>query len=140
MNKAFNMLPHSDQDRLLFRESLFRRLGEWGEWETKSFPKGTVSSNRSYFGYHFVRSRQNDVFAVLERKVQGGTHLAVSSLSGERPSWWEMQRIKNELMGESTTGVEIYPPQDEVVDGANMFHIFVTHEASQFSLVKEMEE
>lgn len=134
MNNVIGTLPPPEQERLLFREKILRQKGEWGDWESASFPKGTVSKDKNTFSYSFVRAHKNNVFAVLERNLANGTHLAVSSLSGERPSWWEMQRIKNELMGESTTGIEIYPPQDEVVDGANMFHIFVTVEGAAFSI------
>ena len=36
-----------------------------------------------------------------------------------------MQRIKNEICGEDSIGMEVYPPQSQVVDEADMFHIFV---------------
>jgi hypothetical protein len=36
-----------------------------------------------------------------------------------------MQRIKNEIAGPGCTAVEVYPPAAEVVDGANMFHMWV---------------
>ena len=35
-----------------------------------------------------------------------------------------MQRIKNELAGEQTVGVEVYPAQTDVVDQANIYHIW----------------
>lgn len=137
---TFSTLPRSEKMRLLFREKMLREIGEWGEWESNSFPKGTVSNDRSSFSFNFIRSYHNNVFSVLERPMRSGTHLAVSSLSGERPSWWEMQRIKNELMGAHTTGIEVYPPQNEVVDGADMFHIFVTTGPASFSLINGEEE
>jgi hypothetical protein len=52
-------------------------------------------------------------------------HLAVSSLSGVRPTFHEMQRIKNELLGPEIIAVEIYPMQDDLVDAADMFHLWV---------------
>lgn len=69
--------------------------------------------------------RKNRVFSVLVRNVHGAVHLAVSSLSGDRPTWHEMQRIKDEIAGEAATGVEVYPPRPKVVDGADMFHLWI---------------
>lgn len=56
------------------------------------------------------------------------------SLSQERPTWWEMQRIKCDLSGKQSTAVEVYPPSDQVVDGADMFHIWVLPEPLSFGL------
>lgn len=61
-------------------------------------------------------------------------HLAVSSLSGIRPTWHEMQRIKDDLAGPDTTAIEVYPPQREIVDGADMFHIWVLRGKLPFGL------
>lgn len=62
------------------------------------------------------------------------THLAIASLSGERPTWWEMQRIKDELAGPDAMAVEVYPPAAEVVDEADMFHIWVLPQPLTFGL------
>ena len=61
-------------------------------------------------------------------------HLAVSSLSGQRPTWPEMQRIKDELAGPEATAIEVYPPRDQVVDEADMFHIWVLRGRLPFGL------
>jgi hypothetical protein len=66
--------------------------------------------------------------------VPGAIHLAVTSLSGKRPTWHEMQRIKNEVAGRSSFAIEIYPPNDQVVDEADMFHIWVLSKPLPFSI------
>lgn len=43
-------------------------------------------------------------------------------------SWQELQRIKNEVMGEHRTAVEVYPSIEKLVDDANIYHLFVLHE------------
>ena len=112
-----------DRNALLERERRLRRSGDWGPWETLDMLPGTVGS-RGWLAM-IVRAHRNRVFSVLERPVMRGvTHLAVSSLSGIRPSWHEMQRIKDEIAGRDVTAVEIYPPAGEVVDEADMFHIW----------------
>ena len=124
----------SRQERrfLLKREERARKSGEWGPWETLTFPRGSAGGG---FAADFTTVHRNTVFSVLDRTLPNGVrHLAVSSLSQERPTWWEMQRIKNELAGTTLTAIEVYPPQTQVVDGANMFHIWVLNEPLPFGL------
>jgi hypothetical protein len=45
-----------------------------------------------------------------------------------REDWDELQRIKNEIAGEGARCVELYPRHDEVVNVANMRHLFVVPE------------
>ncbi len=105
--------------------------GNWGAWEriavNEKAGKGWIRQVNTAF--------RNRVFAVLSRDLTNGVrHLSVSSLSGDRPTWHEMQRIKNELAGREKTAVEVYPPSHEVVDGADMFHIWVLPDDLPFSL------
>ena len=69
--------------------------------------------------------RRNKVFSVLVRDCGCTIHLAIASLSGDRPTWHEMQRIKDDLAGAHATAVEVYPPRAEVVDQADMFHLWL---------------
>jgi hypothetical protein len=72
---------------------------------------------------------------VLDRNLPDGTrHLMISSLTGDRPTWWEAQRIKNEIAGQNATAVEVYPPQSEVVDDADAYHLWVLPTSLGFSL------
>jgi hypothetical protein len=41
-----------------------------------------------------------------------------------RHDWREMQRIKNEIVGESVEAVELYPSENRLVDNANWYHLF----------------
>jgi hypothetical protein len=42
-------------------------------------------------------------------------------------SWPDVQRIKREVLwsGRERVGVEVYPPDAEIVDQANMYHLWV---------------
>lgn len=115
------MAPAKERKRLIARERRLRRSGQWGEWERL---ENTRRGSQGWLG-EVDHVRKNRVFAVLVRDVGTAFHLAVSSLTGDRPSWPEMQRIKNELAGPDATAVEVYPPQREVVDDANMYHIWI---------------
>jgi hypothetical protein len=41
-------------------------------------------------------------------------------------SWRDLQRIKNELVGPSHEGVELYPAEDRKHDAANQRHVYVS--------------
>jgi hypothetical protein len=41
-----------------------------------------------------------------------------------RHDWRELQRIKNEIAGDTTEAVEVYPSEDRVVDNSNLYHLF----------------
>lgn len=119
-----------NERRMLLRSE--ERARKSGEWETLTFPPGSAGSR---WAADFTTAHRNRVFSVLDRTLANGVrHLAVTSLSQERPTWWEMQRIKNEIAGEDATAVEVYPPHAEVVDGADMFHIWVLPAPLAFGL------
>lgn len=122
-NSVLSTLSRQERRILLREEDERRAEGRWGEWDIFALPRGTGGD-----GWNCeVRSAlRNKVFAVLIRPLSdGNVHLAVASLSGVRPTWHEMQRIKDEICGPESVGVEIYPPRSEIVDGADMFHLFV---------------
>lgn len=136
-NDVLKTVPKKERDRLLRLERRFRDTGIWGKWETISLMPGQVG--KGGFASTFTACHRNRVFSVLDRQAEAGVrHLAISSLSGVRPTWPEMQRIKNELAGEDATAIEVYPPQANVVDEADMFHIWVLRGKLPFGLHKGM--
>jgi hypothetical protein len=46
-----------------------------------------------------------------------------------RHHWSELQAIKNELVGPEHQGVEFYPPESQLQDGENSYHLFVFKDA-----------
>jgi len=123
MNPALKQAPPNARKSLLDAEAARRRSGDWGKWETIDMPDGIPCGTG--WCSEVRRAYKNGVFAVLRRECEGATHLAISSLSGIRPTWHEMQRIKDEIAGTETTGVEVYPPHNEIVDQADMFHLWI---------------
>ena len=59
-------------------------------------------------------------------------HVAITSAagygkcdgSGDIP-WAVKMQIKNELFGEKRAAIEVYPPQDRLVDAADTYHLWV---------------
>lgn len=125
--------PRHERRSLLDAERRARRSGDWGLWEHIDLPRGVPGA--SGWARDVRVAHRNKVFSVLERDAGFGvTHYAVSSLSQERPTWHEMQRIKDTLAGASVTAVEVYPPKHEIVDGADMYHFWVLPNPLHFSL------
>ena len=122
MNPVLSNVDRNVRRYLLKAEAQNREDGTWGAWEILTFPAGSVGKG---WAHDFTKAHKNRVFSVLDRNVNGVRHLAVASLSGIRPTWREMQRIKDELAGCDKTAVEVYPPAMEIVDEADMFHIWV---------------
>jgi hypothetical protein len=47
-------------------------------------------------------------------------------------SWSVLQRIKNEIMGPERIAIEVYPKESELVDTANIYHLWVMWELVEF--------
>lgn len=116
----------ADRRRLVSNAERARGSGQWGSWERIPMPTGIPGATGWCLAIR--AAYRNKVFSVLWRPCdtpQGiVTHLAISSLSHRRPTWPEAQRIKNELIGEDRIAVEVYPRQVDVVDGADMYHLW----------------
>jgi len=131
-NDVLKTVSPKERLRLLALERKFRASGEWGEWKTIPLEPGQGGDG---WAGQCHQARRNRVFAVLVRlDATGIVHLAVSSLSGVRPTWPEMQRIKDDIAGPDATAIEVYPPKAEVVDEADMFHIWVLRGKLPFGL------
>jgi hypothetical protein len=39
--------------------------------------------------------------------------------------WYELQRIKNEIVGPERTAVQVFPAVSELMDSANLYHLWV---------------
>lgn len=130
--RRFDELPRNQRRQLLSEEAKRRKTGAWGLWETITFTAGSVGRG---WCADFETAHKNRVFSVLDRTLPDGTrHLAITSLSEIRPSWPEMQRIKDELAGAERTAVEVYPPRAEIVDDADMYHLWVLPHSLNFTL------
>lgn len=75
----------------------------------------------------------NDKYQVNVRRNLDGfgekeclTHLSIKRLDRRAlPDWRDFQKIKNQLVGEECEGIELYPAESRLVDGANQYHIWV---------------
>lgn len=57
---------------------------------------------------------------------EGMMHLSIHANDrGPMRNWRHLQQIKNEVAGEDRTAVEVFPPEHELTDSANEYHLFV---------------
>lgn len=103
------------------------KSGKWGEWRYTDLPHGLPGGNGWCRDIRFTWV--NDLYVVLVRPMstQWGVvhHLAIRTASNLEPPWRDKQRIKDELFHPVTTAVEVMPPSDEVIDQADMYHMWV---------------
>lgn len=81
----------------------------------------------------------NDKYEVHVRKglpfagIEGATmtHLSIKRLDRRAlVDWREFQWIKNDIVGPENEGVELFPAESRLVDGANQYHIWVFEDPS----------
>jgi len=113
--------------------------GDWGEWRKTPLPTGIPN------GHGWCREVReawaNNLYAVLIRPFADTNgeeviHLAIRTISQLEPPWRDMQRIKSEICGEESTAVSVMPPASELVDDADMYHVWVLSSRLPFSLAR----
>ena len=80
---------------------------------------------------------RNDKYVVIVERHEGGwvTHLSIRR-DDRKPimDWRDKQRIKDQLAGEETDAVELYPMRSRLVDGANQYHLWCLRPGLKFPL------
>lgn len=108
----------------------------WTPFSEASFegPDVQKAEGSGYVGV-FINSRYQ---VVLSQQEVEGFKGPVDHLSIKRwdrapcRDWREMQRIKNELLGEDREACEIYPSEQRLVDTANQYHLWVLPKGVMF--------
>jgi len=126
------------QQRLAARSMERRGLrGNWGPWRFTNLPDGIPGGNG--WCKEVRHAQSNNIYVVLIRPFvdEHGAkvvHLAIRTASNLEPPWRDMQRIKNELFGPEATAVHVMPPHSELIDEADMYHMWVLSDRLPFSL------
>lgn len=106
----------------------------WGVWEKRNEALVHHWLNRVEPGYI------HDAYVNLVMSVQVSTHLTgwgeivhlwIRRHDQQPMIWRDMQRVKNELVGEHRVGIEVYPPSTDVIDQANIYHLWILPEGFQ---------
>lgn len=75
-----------------------------------------------------LRAWKNNLYVVQLFQIGADKHqrLTIRRNDGQPiHKWHDFQRIKNEIVGESATAIEVYPPQADLVDEAHLYHLWI---------------
>lgn len=87
----------------------------------KPAPDALVENETLWANSHYIVHRH-----LLEGKMEGAIHLSIRHVKRRAVhDWRHFQRIKNELAGKEREAIEIYPPESQLIDTANQYHLFV---------------
>lgn len=105
----------------------------FGEWEVRWTPEEAMVRYKRHEGNFRRDAYLNNRYSVQisDEATDWGlvVHLWIQRHDGDMVrSWADMQRIKNELMGPERVAVEVFPPVSELVDQANIAHLWVLPE------------
>lgn len=104
-----------------------KKSGDWGTWERIDLPAGLPGG--SGWTREVRYACKSNLYVALVRPVSTDWgevhHLAIRTASNLEPPWRDKQRMKNELFGEDYLAVEVMPPTDELVDEADMYHMWI---------------
>jgi hypothetical protein len=85
-------------------------------------------SDAAWLG-EFDRAYRNDKYAVLIRNVKNEyglcKHAAIRNLESTEISWKEKQEIKDKIFGVNYVAVEVFPKKSDLIDEANMYHLWI---------------
>lgn len=101
--------------------------GKWKPWEKFDLQSALPGGHGWCRDVRWVA--RNWLYAVLVRPVETDWglvyHLAIRTASNLEPPWRDKQRIKDELFSPEHTAVEVMPPRSELIDEADMYHVWV---------------
>ena len=52
------------------------------------------------------------------------THLWIRRHDSKPIGWTQLQRIKNEILGDEQLAIQVFPKESNLVDQANMYHLW----------------
>lgn len=128
------MTPNRARRRAALSDSArAERSGTWGAWEEIPLTEEILAK----YGLPGMRAAfRNAVYSVqvyAKASAWGEIEHAMVRRHDAAPvrQWTHMQRIKTEIFGAERTAVEVYPAESELVDDANLYHLWVLPEGVQ---------
>lgn len=104
------------------------RPAHWGVWQHMPHVVGHPSAPPG-----LIDAWMNDAYTVQFYQQTGAwgdvLHLMIRRNDAQPVhSWSDFQIIKDDLVGPERTAIEVYPPAAELVDDANIYHLWVLPE------------
>ena len=98
-------------------------------WVQHPSPKQLKHGNGWFGEFDRVYRDQGNNYVVMIRDVKTDwgivQHACIKSAKDDDIPWREKQRIKNEIFGPERVAVEVFPKVSELVDQANLYHIWI---------------
>lgn len=96
-------------------------------WIKQAAPKHLKIGSGWFAELDRVYRKENGQYVVMMRDIQTewGTVTHMTITAHQQPTWNEKQQIKNEIVGEEAVAVEVFPKESELVDKADMYHLWV---------------
>jgi hypothetical protein len=89
-------------------------------------PRASLAPGETWRPYGWVNNRYAVQWSDVETPDGMIAHLWIRQHDRRMPrSWRDLQTIKNELCGPERVGVEVFPAVSQLVDFANMAHLWV---------------
>lgn len=99
------------------------------KWQEKPNPMIKGHKNGWVGELNLALVDKNKNYCVMIRKVQTSwgeiEHACIRNTASTDIPWSEKQKIKNEIFGENATAIEVFPSEKNLVDEANMYHLWV---------------
>jgi hypothetical protein len=109
------------------RRRLTREGQQPGQWERRPSPK-ELGRGSGWFG-ELDRAFTDGKYAVMIRTIDTEwgkvEHACIRNIGSTDIPWRDKQKIKNELFGRERVAVEVFPAESDLVDEANMYHLWV---------------
>lgn len=127
------MPPQSRREQMLksrrtqLRAGAAMRRKQGWTWERIDDPPDMPDSYRGFVCAHINAFYVVQLFDV-PTDIGLVQHLIVRPNVGGKnrePPWRDMQRIKRELVGPDAEAVQVYPRERDIVDSADVYHLFV---------------
>jgi hypothetical protein len=101
---------------------------DFGHWvPLREIEAPGIQAAHEASGLSSVTVWANDVYEVFAHAyAPGQVHLSIKRYD-RRPirNWRHFQQIKNEICGDESEGVELYPSESRLADNANQYHLWV---------------
>ena len=100
-------------------------------WIHKSTPRSQSTGAGDGWGREISEVLVDEalIYCVMIRNIETewGTveHAIIRNAESTDICWSEKQRLKNEIFGHEAVAIEIFPKMSELVDSANMYHLWV---------------
>lgn len=106
-------------------------MTSWERRDARNVPAPRVELhiNERWLPQCYINNRYSVQISIVTADIGEVVHLWIRRHDGSMPrSWSDLQRIKNDMVGPERVAVEVFPPVSELVDGANMAHLWVLPE------------